>query len=108
MRRRPPESTRTDTLFPYTTLFRSKIHVERAAQKTDGNQLSRALLLSPRAEINARPELEIYADDVKCSHGATAGELDADAMFYLLSRGIDRETARRMLDRKSTRLNSSH
>lgn len=78
-------------------VFQGKIHVERAAQKTDGNQLSRALLLSPRAEIDARPELEIYADDVKCSHGATAGELDDDAMFYLLSRGIEREAARRML-----------
>ena len=55
------------------------------------------MLLSPRAEIDARPELEIYADDVKCSHGATAGELDEDALFYLLSRGIPQATARRML-----------
>ena len=73
------------------------MHVKRDAQKTDGHQLSRALLLSPRAEIDARPELEIYADDVKCSHGATAGELDEDLMFYLLSRGIPRDQARRML-----------
>jgi Fe-S cluster assembly protein SufD len=78
-------------------VFQGKVHVMRDAQKTDGHQLSRALLLSPRAEIDARPELEIYADDVKCSHGATAGELDEDLMFYLLSRGIPREQARRML-----------
>ncbi len=78
-------------------VFQGKVHVVRDAQKTDGHQLSRALLLSPRAEIDARPELEIYADDVKCSHGATAGELDEDALFYLLSRGVPRVTARRML-----------
>lgn len=78
-------------------VFQGKVHVVRDAQKTDGHQLSRALLLSPRAEIDARPELEIYADDVKCSHGATAGELDEDSLFYLLSRGIHQNTARRML-----------
>jgi Fe-S cluster assembly protein SufD len=78
-------------------VFQGKVHVMRDAQKTDGHQLSRALLLSPRAEIDARPELEIYADDVKCSHGATAGELDEDLMFYLLSRGIPRDEVRRML-----------
>ena len=78
-------------------VFQGKILVRREAQQTDGHQLSRALLLSPRAEIDTRPELEIYADDVKCSHGATAGDLDETAMFYLLSRGIDRETARRLL-----------
>jgi len=78
-------------------VFQGKVHVLRDAQQTDGHQLSRALLLSPRAEIDARPELEIYADDVKCSHGATAGELDDDSLFYLLSRGIPREDARRML-----------
>lgn len=78
-------------------VFQGKILVRPGAQQTDGHQMSRALLLSPRAEIDTRPELEIYADDVKCSHGATAGELDAEAMFYLLSRGISPETARRML-----------
>lgn len=78
-------------------VFQGKVHVKRDAQKTDGHQLSRALLLSPRAEIDVRPELEIYADDVKCSHGATAGELDEDSLFYLLSRGIPQATARRML-----------
>ena len=78
-------------------VFQGKIHVAREAQQTDGHQLSRALLLSPKAEIDARPELEIYADDVKCSHGATAGDLDDDAMFYLLSRGIEQPIARRLL-----------
>jgi len=78
-------------------VFQGKVHVVRDAQQTDGHQLSRALLLSPRAEIDARPELEIYADDVKCSHGATAGDLDEDSLFYLLSRGIHPHTARRML-----------
>lgn len=78
-------------------VFQGKIHVRPDAQQTDGYQLSRALLLSPRAEIDTRPELEIYADDVKCSHGATAGELDSEALFYLMSRGIPADTARRML-----------
>lgn len=78
-------------------VFQGKIHVRRDAQQTDGHQLSRALLLSPNAEIDIRPELEIYADDVKCSHGATAGDLDEDALFYLLSRGIERGAARRLL-----------
>ncbi|HCP01571.1 MAG: Fe-S cluster assembly protein SufD [Alphaproteobacteria bacterium] len=78
-------------------VFQGKTHVTRGAQQTDGRQLSQALLLSPRAEINVRPELEIYADDVKCSHGATAGELDENAVFYLVSRGITRPDARRML-----------
>lgn len=74
-----------------------KITVEPNAQKTDGYQLSRALLLSPRAEMDGRPELEIYADDVKCGHGASIGALDEDALFYLRSRAIDEATARRLL-----------
>ncbi|MCZ6845784.1 MAG: Fe-S cluster assembly protein SufD, partial [Alphaproteobacteria bacterium] len=78
-------------------VFQGKILVRRGAQQTDGHQLSRALLLSPRAEIDTRPELEIYADDVKCSHGATVGELDANALFYLMSRGITPDAARRIL-----------
>ena len=64
---------------------------------TDGRQLNKTLLLSDRAEIDAKPELEIYADDVACSHGATAGEIDENALFYLRARGIDVETARAML-----------
>lgn len=78
-------------------VFQGKIIVRPDAQKTDGHQLNRALLLSDNAEINAKPELEIYADDVKCSHGATAGELDEQQMFYLRARGIPRDAARVLL-----------
>lgn len=78
-------------------VFQGKIHVHRGAQKTDGYQLNRALLLSDSAEIDSKPELEIYADDVKCSHGATAGQLDEEAMFYLRSRGIPMPEARGLL-----------
>ena len=80
-------------------IFQGKIHVAPDAQQTNGNQLSRAILLSDGAEMNAKPELEIYADDVKCSHGATTGELDDDAMFYLRARGIPEDTARQLLVR---------
>jgi Fe-S cluster assembly protein SufD len=78
-------------------VFQGKILVRRGAQKSDGHQLNKALLLSREAEIDSKPELEIYADDVKCAHGATAGELDEDALFYLQSRGIDPETAQALL-----------
>ncbi|HYE48849.1 MAG TPA: Fe-S cluster assembly protein SufD [Azospirillaceae bacterium] len=78
-------------------VFQGKIVVRPDAQKTDGYQLNRALLLSDQAEIDSKPELEIYADDVKCSHGATAGELDDDALFYLRARGIPLEEARGLL-----------
>ncbi|MBL4721743.1 MAG: Fe-S cluster assembly protein SufD [Alphaproteobacteria bacterium] len=78
-------------------VFQGKILVRKDAQKTDGFQLNKALLLSTGAEMDSKPELEIYADDVKCSHGATVGELDADALFYLRARGIDLETARNLL-----------
>ena len=78
-------------------VFQGKIIVRPQAQKTDGHQLNRALLLSETAEIDAKPELEIHADDVKCSHGCTAGELDDAALFYLRARGIDKETARGLL-----------
>jgi Fe-S cluster assembly protein SufD len=78
-------------------VFQGKILVRKDAQKTDGFQLNKALLLSRGAEIDSKPELEIYADDVKCSHGATVGELDADALFYLRSRGIDTVAARNLL-----------
>jgi Fe-S cluster assembly protein SufD len=78
-------------------VFQGKVHVAPNAQKTDGQQMSRALLLSRKAEADAKPELEIYADDVLCAHGATVGELDETQLFYLTSRGIDRDTARGML-----------
>ena len=80
-------------------VFQGKIEVSRVAQKTDGYQMNQTLLLSPEAEINSKPQLEIYADDVKCSHGATVGELDADQLFYLVSRGIPKAEARSMLVR---------
>ena len=78
-------------------VFQGRIVVHRDAQKTDGHQLNRTLLLSPKAEIDTKPELEIYADDVKCSHGATAGEPEADQLFYLRSRGLDLRTARALI-----------
>jgi len=78
-------------------VFQGKILVEQAAQKTDAYQLNKTMLLSDRAVMDSKPELEIYADDVKCSHGATVGDLDETALFYLRSRGIEPEAARRML-----------
>ncbi len=80
-------------------VFQGRIEVARHAQKTDGYQMSQSLLLSPDAEIDTKPELEIFADDVKCSHGATVGELDSDQLFYLRSRGIPDAEARSMLVR---------
>ena len=80
-------------------VFQGKIHVARIAQKTDGYQMNQALLLSPEAEIDSKPQLEIYADDVKCSHGATVGELDPDQLFYLRSRGVPEAEARSILVR---------
>lgn len=79
------------------SVFNGKVIVHPEAQKTDANQSNKNLLLSADAEADTKPELEIYADDVKCSHGATVGQLDADALFYLCSRGIDESTARNLL-----------
>jgi len=78
-------------------VFQGRIHVHQLAQRTDGYQMNQALLLSPEAEIDSKPQLEIYADDVKCSHGATVGALDADQLFYLRARGIPEPAARTML-----------
>lgn len=78
-------------------IFKGRILVAQDAQKIQAYQNSRNLLLSPTAEINTKPELEIYADDVKCSHGATIGQLDPDALYYLKSRGIGEEAARQLL-----------
>jgi Fe-S cluster assembly protein SufD len=80
-------------------VFQGRIEVAREAQKTDGYQMNRALLLSPDAEIDTKPELEIFADDVKCSHGAAVGELDSEQLFYLRSRGIPDAEARSILVR---------
>lgn len=78
-------------------VFQGKVHVHQPAQKTDGYQLSKALLLSEGAEMDTKPELEIYADDVKCSHGATTGRLDEEPLFYMQSRGIPVDAARALL-----------
>ncbi len=78
-------------------VFQGKILVRQPAQRTDGYQMNQALFLSPDAEIDSKPQLEIYADDVKCSHGATVGELDAEQIFYLRTRGIPEPNARAML-----------
>ncbi|MGI3778944.1 MAG: Fe-S cluster assembly protein SufD [Janthinobacterium lividum] len=80
-------------------VFQGKIEVDRIAQKTDGYQMNQALLLSAESEIDCKPQLEIYADDVKCSHGATVGELDAEQLFYLRSRGVPLAQARSLLVR---------
>lgn len=77
--------------------FNGKIVVRKGAHGTDSSQSLRGLLAGPDAEIDVRPQLEIYTDDVRCSHGATAGKLDDNMLFYLLSRGLDRETALRLL-----------
>src|SRR6516165_908950 len=77
--------------------FQGRIIVRRDAQKVDAQQLSQNLVLSPRAAIDTKPELEIYADGVKCSHGAAVGDLDEAALFYMRTRGIAHEEARRML-----------
>jgi Fe-S cluster assembly protein SufD len=79
------------------TAFNSKVVVRKGAKRTDSHQSLRGLLAGPEAEIDVRPQLEIYTDDVKCNHGATTGKLDDQMLFYLLSRGIDRETAQRLL-----------
>jgi Fe-S cluster assembly protein SufD len=80
-----------------TGVFDGKIIVRQEAQKTDSKQSNKNLLLSEDAVINTKPQLEIYADDVKCTHGATIGQIDAEALFYLRSRGIDVNEARALL-----------
>jgi Fe-S cluster assembly protein SufD len=78
-------------------VFQGKIIVEKAAQKTDGAMKSQAILLSPRAQMNEKPELEIFADDVVCGHGATVASLDPEQVFYLQSRGVSNNDAKAML-----------
>jgi Fe-S cluster assembly protein SufD len=78
-------------------VFNGKIYVRQDAQKTDAKQTNQTLLLSEDAVIDTKPQLEIFADDVKCTHGATVGQLDAEAVFYLRSRGIGLEAARSLL-----------
>jgi Fe-S cluster assembly protein SufD len=78
-------------------IFQGKVYVDQVAQQTEAFQMLRGILLSERAEVNTKPELEIYADDVKCSHGATTGQIDDKALFYMRARGIDEALARKML-----------
>lgn len=77
--------------------YQGKVIVAKDAQRTDAKQLSKTLLLSNRCEINAKPELMIFADDVQCAHGATSGDIDSDQLFYLRARGIPEKEARRLL-----------
>jgi len=77
--------------------YQGKIFVNSEAQKTDGYQLSKAILLNKDSEFNAKPELEIYADDVKCSHGSASGSLNDDSIFYLMSRGLSYQQSRELL-----------
>ena len=80
-----------------TGVYQGKIFVKEIAQKTDAYQLSKALILDDNSEFNAKPELEIYADDVKCSHGSTSGSIDEDAIHYLMTRGIKLSKAKKLL-----------
>jgi len=79
------------------SVYQGKIYVDSKAQKTDGYQLSKAILVDETTEFNAKPELEIYADDVKCSHGSASGSLDENSIFYLMSRGLSYTEARKLL-----------
>jgi Fe-S cluster assembly protein SufD len=80
------------------SVFNGRIHIHRYAQKTLAELNNRNLLLSDKAEVNTKPELEIYADDVRCAHGATIAEIDKQALYYLQSRGIDQGKAQVMLN----------
>ena len=78
-------------------VYQGKIYVDSVSQKTDGYQLSKAILLNEGTEFNAKPELEIYADDVKCSHGSSSGNLDENKIFYLMTRGLNKNEAKQIL-----------
>jgi Fe-S cluster assembly protein SufD len=80
-----------------TGVFNGKIFVRKDAQKTNAYQSNKNILLSENASVNTKPQLEIFADDVKCSHGCTVGSLDEEALFYLRSRGLNKENARSLL-----------
>jgi Fe-S cluster assembly protein SufD len=78
-------------------VFNGKVVVHKDAQKTDANQKNQNLLLSRGCEIDTKPEMEIYADDVKCGHGSTVGQIDEDQLFFFRARGLDETTARNLL-----------
>ena len=78
-------------------VFNGRVIIQEGAVKTDAAQSNKNLILSKNAGMNSNPQMEIYNDDVKCAHGATAGNVDADTLFYMRSRGIDLETASKLL-----------
>ena len=78
-------------------VFGGTVMVRRSAQKTESTQSDKNLVVSSHAEVNSKPSLYIYADDVQCAHGATAGNIDSDTLFYMMSRGLDIETASKLL-----------
>ena len=78
-------------------IFQGKVLVSKDAQKTDAYQLSKGLILNDKAEFSTKPELEIYADDVKCSHGSTSGNIDQDAVYYLMTRGLSKKEATKLI-----------
>ena len=80
-----------------SAVFQGKIHIAPNSEKSQGEQLHKALYLSNNASLNCKPELEIYTDDVKCSHGASCGEINPEQLFYLTSRGINKDQAIKML-----------
>ena len=80
-----------------TAVFNGKVYVREDAQKTDAKQTNQNLLLSADATVNTKPQLEIFADDVRCTHGATVGQLNEDELFYLRSRGISKEEGKKLL-----------
>ena len=78
-------------------IFQGKVLVSDKAQKTDAYQISKGLILDDNAEFSTKPELEIYADDVKCSHGSTSGNIDHDAIYYLMTRGLPKKEAIKLI-----------
>ena len=78
-------------------MFHGRIHVHKGADKTDAKQTNKNLLLSDNATVNTKPQLEIYADDVKCTHGCTVSDLEEEELFYIQSRGLPKEVARSLL-----------
>ena len=88
---------------PIYAVFNGKIRVRAGAQRTDSSQYNRNLLLSGKAQVNTKPQLEIFADDVKCAHGTTVGQLEEEPLFYLRSRGIGLDAARDLLIRAFAR-----
>ena len=78
-------------------VFQGKVLVSNRAQKTDAYQLSKGLILDDKSEFSTKPELEIYADDVKCSHGSTSGNIDEDAVYYLMTRGLSKMDATKLI-----------